>query len=157
MQKSYVLYQLSFLRRGQKKCPLFFKPSIVLSILNIVKHRLHVWVAVTRLLVLGRARTSFSSASSEPFLAAMDRKNSSQAADGEDQVSNEDTSQLCGDAQAAIGNLRRLRFLSRLPANDDKVILNAPSHLQIVCSKTDCNFSQASCVDLIHTLQNLGF
>ena len=92
MQKSYVLYQLSFLRRGQKKCPLFFKPSIVLSILNIVKHRLHVWVAVTRLLVLGRARTSFSSASSEPFLAAMDRKNSSQAADGEDQVNNEDTS-----------------------------------------------------------------
>ena len=77
-------------------CPLFFKPSIVLSILNIVKHRLHVWVAVTRLLVLGRARTSFSSASSGPFLAAMDRKNSSQAADGEDQVSNEDTSQDTG-------------------------------------------------------------
>ena len=92
---------------------MFFKPSIVLSILNIVKHRLHVWVAVTRLLVLGRARTSFSSASSGPFLAAMDRKNSSQAADGEDQVNNENTSQLCGDAQAAIGNLRRLPLLSR--------------------------------------------
>ena len=134
MQKSYVLYQLSFLRRGQKKCPLFFKPSIVLSILNIVKHRLHVWVAVTRLLVLGRARTSFSSASSGPFLAAMDRKNSSQAADGEDQVNNENTSQLCGDAQAAIGNLRRLPLLSRLPVNDDNVILNGSSHLQIVCS-----------------------
>ena len=43
MQKSYVLYQLSFLRRGQKKCPLFFKPSIVLSILDVIKHRIHVW------------------------------------------------------------------------------------------------------------------
>ena len=67
----------------------------MLSILNIVKHRLHVWVAVTRLLVQSRARTSFSSASSGPFLAAMDRKNSSQAADGGDQVNNEDTSRLC--------------------------------------------------------------
>ena len=93
---------------------MYFKPGIVLSILNIVKHLLHVWVAVTRLLVLGRARTSFSSASSGPFLAAMDRKNSSQAADGGDQVNIEDTSRLlCGDTQAAIGNLRRLRLLSR--------------------------------------------
>ena len=66
------------------------------SILNIVKHLLHVWVAVTRLLVQSRARTSFSSASSGPFLAAMDRKNSSQAADGGDQVNNEDTSQDTG-------------------------------------------------------------